>query len=793
MNNISIEKALEMAMEEHRAGHFQRAQDMYVAIMQQDPGNVDCIHLLGVLANQGKRPDVGIEFIGRAIRERPTEPVFHYNYADCLAVLDRWPEAIESLERAVELNKDYYEAWINLANAYGHVGRWEDSKRAAEEAYELADDPSYALNNIGNAERSLGNMDAATEALREALQENPGFPEAANNLGMCLAQTGKVEEAIPYYKEAIRLMPTNADFYNNLGVAYLRLARRDEAAEMLHLALKLRPDFPQAENNLGVCLRDSGRPEEAIVVYKKVLEKQPEAAEIWNNLSTTYRDLARIDDAKEAARKAIELNPDFGGAHFSLSAAYHSANELDLSIEHARRAVELEPENPGGLSSLGYKLIERGDVEEGLEYVRQSLAIFPDPHVYSNALLAVNYLENYTPQQVCELHREWGQLQMQMIGESDFAFAGTRDQDRKLKIGYVSPDLRMHSVMTFAESFLAHHDKSEFEITCYSTAMRPDPKTLQARVYADRWREAVGWSDEELIRRIREDGIDILVELAGHTAGNSLSALARRGAPIQISGIGYPCTTGLPTMDYRITDAYCDPPETAVELNSEKLLYLDPSFWCYHALEEAPPVAELPADRNGHVTFATVNNFAKVMPQVQALWARLLAAIPGSRFIMQSAGTGSEHARVGIIRRFEEAGVSADRLDLRGHTSMYEFLKLFDEVDVVLDPFPFNGGTTTCHHMWMGAPIITLAGGLHAGRMGVSLLSNVGLQELVAHSHEDYIRIAVELAGDLPRLREIRRTLRDRMESSALRDEAGYTRRLESAYRRVWREFCASG
>lgn len=790
MSEISVEQALKIAIDEHQSGHFQRAQELYVMILQRDPGNVDAIHLLGVLANQGKKPEMAVELIERAVAARPTEPIFRYNFSDCLYKVGRKEDAVNELKEAVRISPDYYEAWNNLSQILVELQRFPEAVEAANEAYELADDPAIPLNNLGNAYRGLGQMDKAKECYEEAVAERDDLPELLSNLAIICSLEGDFDRSIKLLRRCIEVSPAFADAYNNLGTIYLRRGQLEESAEMLQMALKIKPDYVDAINNLAVVLRESGRPEEAIAAYDKALEYQPDSAQILVNLSTALRDMGQIERSTEMTRKAIALDPDCAAAYFSLSSNYQNLNQLDEAIENGLKAFELEPGNPAASCSLGYKLIERGDVEEGIEYIRKSLEISLDPTAFSSSLLAANYVPDFSPEEVTNMHRDWGVL----VGENSevrpHEFANKKDPDKRLKIGYISPDFRMHSVYFFAEPFLANHDKSEHEIIAYSALMRPDHKTLTAKVYMDGWREVVGMGGRELVDLIRADEIDILVELAGHTAGNSLTQLIEKAAPVVISGIGYPCTTGLPTVDYRLTDSFCDPVGNE-QYNTETLLRLDPSFWCYRPPQEAPPVSDSPAARNGYVTFASVNTFSKVSPMVQEVWAKLLAAVPNSRLILQSSGTGSKTACEKIRSRFESFGVNPDRLILKGHSPFNTFMAEFSEVDIVLDPFPFNGGTTTCHNLWMGCPTLTLAGVRHPGRMGVSIMNNVGLPEFVANSVEEYVQIGAKFASDIPRLVELRKTLRDRMEASPLRDEVGYTRRLEAAYRSVWQSYCA--
>jgi protein O-GlcNAc transferase len=368
-----------------------------------------------------------------------------------------------------------------------------------------------------------------------------------------------------------------------------------------------------------------------------------------------------------------------------------------------------------------------------------------------------------------------------------------RSPDRKLRIGYVSPDFRGHSVSYFLEPILAHHDRSQFEIIGYAHLIEPDGHTWRLRAQLDQWRETSGKTNDEVAEQIRTDRIDILVELAGHTGGNSLPVFARKPAPIQINMIGFPSTTGLSSIDYRITDSLCDPEGVTDPYNTESLIRLSGTFWCYLPPENAPAVGQLPANsRDGRLTFTSVNNFTKVTPQTQHFWAQLLKAIPDSRLILQTTAMSSLHTQELVKARFAAVGVSPDRLDFRPWSNFIQYMQLLTDSDMTLDPFPFNnGGTTTCHSLWMGAPVITLAGDRHASRMGLSLMTAIGLPEFVAQTPEEYVQIGVRFANDLPKLREIRRTMRDRLTASPLLDGATYTKNLEAAYRHVWKKWCA--
>jgi predicted O-linked N-acetylglucosamine transferase (SPINDLY family) len=361
-----------------------------------------------------------------------------------------------------------------------------------------------------------------------------------------------------------------------------------------------------------------------------------------------------------------------------------------------------------------------------------------------------------------------------------------------LRVGYVSADFRQHSVAFFIEPVIEAHDRRGFEVICYSNVAWPDAVTMRMRKLADQWRDIARRCDEDVAEQIRRDGVDILVDLAGHTDGNRLLVFARKPAPVQVTYLGYPDTTGLRTMDYRLTDAYADPPGETEPYHSEELVRLARCFLCYRPATESPEVGELPALAAGTVTFGSFNSFAKVTEEVMGAWSRILLAVPESRLVLKAKGLGQAEARERAGEVFERHGIAPQRVEMTGQSeSFVEHLRAYQCVDIALDTFPYNGTTTTCEALWMGVPVITLAGRSHVWRVGMSLLSNAGLPELIAATLDDYVAAAARLAGDVDGLRQMRRGLRQRLGASALTDAAGFTRRLEEAYRGIWANWCA--
>lgn len=401
-------------------------------------------------------------------------------------------------------------------------------------------------------------------------------------------------------------------------------------------------------------------------------------------------------------------------------------------------------------------------------------------------LLDMHYVDGLSAEEVFAEHMTYGRM-VGSVGEAGSQKTEVRSREGRLRVGYFSPDLRAHSVADFIAPVLERHDRSKFEVICYSNVRVPDVFTERLRGHTDLWRDVTALSDAEAADMIRADGVDILVDLAGHTANGRLPIFARRPAPVQITYLGYPDTTGLAQMDWRMTDGFADPEGMTERFHTEKLLRLPRTAWCYHAYEGTPPVVDGPAATSGVVTFGSFNNLAKVTPGTVALWARVLKAAPGSRMMVKAAGLSSESARRRLLGRFEDNGIGADRVELVGRIEdLVLHLAAYGRVDVGLDTYPYHGTTTTCEALYMGVPVVTLAGKRHVSRVGVSLLNNVGLPELVAKSDEEFVWIAATVAGDFAKLRDLRRSLRGKMEASPLMDAPGFVRDVEAAYLRAW-------
>jgi len=563
-----------------------------------------------------------------------------------------------------------------------------------------------------------------------------------------------------------------------------RQGRPDDARAELQHAVAADPDCAEAHHQLGNLHKSEGRFLAAIASLQSAARLAPQNATIALNLGVACLKLEATAEAIACFERALKLEPQRPEAHNILGHALLAAGRCSEAIAQLELALKLRPGYGAAHDNLGRALKAQGRAAEGVGQHRQALAQTPDPKVHSNLLYSLNLLSGIAPVEVFAEHRRWAASYADGLATP---LRRDRDLGRRLRVGFVSPDFVNHAVAHFFAPVLAHQDRDRFETYCYSDAAVPDETTEQFRRQTTHWRDIARLSDLAAWDLIRRDEIDILVDLAGHTANNRLLVFARRAAPVQVTWLGYPATTGLATMDYRLTDAISDPAGRTEAWHSEVLERLPEGFSCYHPAADAPVVGPLPALEAGHLTFGCCNNFAKVTPEMIALWASILGDHPQSRLLLKSRGLADPATARRIHEAFGRAGITADRLCLDGQDrSRRDHLRLYQRVDVALDTSPYNGATTTCEALWMGVPVVTLAGDCHAARVGASFLSQIGRPEWVAASASDYRAICGRLGADLPALAAERTGLRERMRRSSLCDGPGFVRRLEAAFEAMW-------
>jgi protein O-GlcNAc transferase len=667
-----------------------------------------------------------------------------------------------------------------------------------------------------------GQVERAALLYRSVLEQAPEHGDALFLLSALATQAGRLEEAAALLERAVRVAPNNAGYLSNLGDVYRSLGRRPEAVGVLLLAIARKPDFAEAVYNLALTFEEQGDLDAAAVCYEGARELKPalsaaaerltglsakraalsaggpvpprgpdaglSAADALAALGETLRLGGRSEHAAAWYRAALKLEPRMANAYTALGAIHGEAGRFDEAIADFRSALAIDENFPGVRGYLATALGETGLLEESQALCRQAVALNPeDREAHSNLLFNLQFWPGVTASEILLEARAWNERHARPLAAQALPHPNERSSERRLRIGYVSPDFRTHVQSLFTIPLLANHDHRQFEIFCYSSVQRADSLTERIRGHADVFREVAGLDDAALAEIIRKDRIDILVDLTMHMTDRRLLAFACRPAPVQLCWLAYPGTTGLETMDYRVSDPFLDPPPASTAVYSEATVRLPDSFWCYDPLTDALEVSALPALAAGRISFGCLNHFRKVNDGVLRVWERVLAAVPGSRLLLL-APAGSARERVRSV--FAEGGIELDRLEFVDRCGRLEYLRRYRDIDIGLDTFPYNGHTTSLDGLWMGVPTVTLAGETVVGRAGVCHATNLELSELIATTPDDYVRIASSLAENLAHLGELRRTLRERMQQSPLMDGPRFARNFEAIYREIWRLFC---
>ncbi|WP_158590407.1 tetratricopeptide repeat protein [Noviherbaspirillum cavernae] len=730
---------------------------------------------------------------GKAIELKPDFVVAHTSLGSVRQEQGRLDDAIASYSAALALKPDFAQVHNNLGAIFKQQDSLDEAAACYRQALTIVPDYAEAHSNLGNVLKDQNRLNEAVTCYQNALAVNPDFFEAHYNLGVVLQNLGRKVEAIHFYQSALALQPDLAEAHNNLGMLFTDEGMLEEAAYCFTKCLELMPDSVEGHYNMGNVFRGEGRISDAVNRYLTALGYKPDFAEAHNGLGLAFADAGNLAEAITCHETAIILKPDFADAHNNLGGCFSNEGKLDRAIDCYEKAIAANPALVSAYSNLGLALHGRGKPDEAIEWYRQALGLDAEfTTAHSNILFAMQYSADYAPEDVHAEHARFGAQFETPLKSSWMPHGNVRDPQRRLRIGYVSPDFNRHAVSYFIEPVLALHDKAQVEVFCYYNGTRQDPVTQRLQALAEHWIPCRHLSDERLAARIRADGIDILIDLAGHTGGNRLLAFARKPAPVQATWLGYPATTGLSAIDYRLTDVHAEPAGMTEHLNTEQLWWLPEIFCCYRAHDDSPAVIDHPpALDNGFVTFGCFNNFAKVTDPVLALWARLLQRVPHARLMLEIHGIDEPARRAEVEQRLARLGIPSERQILVPRAPANQYA-LYNRIDIALDPFPCNGGTTSLDTLWMGVPLVTLAGGHFTARMGVTILANAGLPELVAHSEDAYLDIAAALALDPARLARTRAGLRQRVQASPLMDAPRFTRHLEQAYRGMWHNWCES-
>ncbi|HWG45785.1 MAG TPA: tetratricopeptide repeat protein [Gemmataceae bacterium] len=806
----------------HQArGNLEEALGLFKEAASRDPQSAAPCNHMGSVFIQARQPNEAIVCLEEALRLDPFSSEAYNNLGKAHLLHKRETDALACFREAVHLYPDYVEALNNLSLMHIARREFDEARLLLERLVQIA--PAYpgALVGLSVIHFEKGELDQALTVAQQALQLDPRLAAVQDQVGVVLLKMGRYEEAVEHFRQALQIAPQYNQANEHLGLALVALRRLDEAAVCLRRAVQLDPANGRALSNLVAVLMELRRWADVAELASQAVQRQPNSPEMFHNLGLAYFNLRDPGRAIAALEQALKLRPDYPEALCDLGMAFINIRQFPRSMEVLHQALRLKPNFPSALNNLAlvydhlhqhdeacatyeeavrlrpnfpkalgglanvYKTL--GRLEEAIACYRRCIALDPRQAVmYSNLLYCLHYLPGLTPESIFSEYLTWARHHA--VPPSFLRpHSNVLDADRRLRIGYVSADFREHVMGCYAERVLQARTRERFEVTCYSNGGKGDDTTRRIRELADQWRDIRDLSDDKVEELIRQDRIDLLVDLSGHMGGNRMSLFARKPAPVQVTHYGYQFTSGNPAINYRITDAVCDPPGMTERYHTEQLVRLPEIHWCYRPNLDME-VNDLPASSAGYVTFGVLNAFSKLTTTAIALWAQILARLPDSRLLIL-AGV-SPRADQRLRDAFSEHGIDPGRLTLMSKRSRPEYFRLYQGVDLCLDSFPYTGCNTTCDSLWMGVPVVTLAGQTAIARQGASPLAHLGLHDLITGSAEEYVETALRLAADRPRLVELRATLRERMSRSTLMNIERFTQQLEEAYRWMWRQWC---
>jgi protein O-GlcNAc transferase len=819
---------LQAGLSHHQAGRLADAETFYRQILQREPKHADALHLLGVIAYQVQQYDAAVHLFEQAIAAKPDNPAYHVNLGSVRQDQGSLKQAIGHYRHALVLQPDYPEAHNNLGNALLAQGENQAAIESYLNALRYRSDYAQAHNNLGSALQAQDQLDRAISHYRQALALDPQFLNARINLGNVLQQSGELDAAIESYRQVLATHPELAQVHHHLANALQAQQDKPAAMASYRRAIELKPDYAEAYFNLGNMQRDAGEPIAAIALYRQAialktdyaqahynlgivldecgeidaaaqhyryaLDHKPDYTEAYNNFGRWLASQGRLDDAIDAYQQALQHQPDYVEAHNNWGIVLEEKGQLDAAMERYRQALAIRPDYAIAHNNLGRSWSSQGKFSLALQSFRRALELQPDfDAAYSNVLFHLNHDAAPSSADYLAQARGFGAVvaaraapYLHARADTDTAAAPAR-----LRIGFISGDLRTHPVGFFLESVVAHLDPQRFELVAYVTKPGEDALSARIKAYFAEWHSLLGLSDAAAAGKIHHDDIHILIDLAGHTADNRLPVMAYKPAPVQVAWLGYFASTGVAAIDYILADWQVLP------LGEESHFVETPwrlpdCYLCFTAPQERIEVNPLPSLSNGYVTFGCFNKLSKMNDAVVALWARVLHAVPQSRLLLQAKELSNLTARTLTLERFAAHAIGAERIELEGYTDRARYLENYHRVDIGLDPFPFPGGTTTVEALWMGVPILSGRGSRFLSHAGESLLKTAGLPEWIAVDNEDYVRKAQAYAADLTALAELRAGLRNQLLASPLCDAPRFAANLGLALNGMWQRYVES-
>lgn len=780
----------------------------------------------GMLHEQNKQPNLAIKCYDAAILMKRDLGRAHFNRGNIFLELDHPLEALSSFEEALKCKPDSAATHYNLGHAYLRTDQLDAAIQAYQRALTLKPDFADAEVSLGIAFSAIGQPENAMACFDRALGIRPDNLEALFHRANILVELGKTEEASACFCQLLDVEPNNLEARCNLVTTLFAQEKLKEAAENCQFILKIQPDHVEALNNLGAALNKLGEYEAAIASYRRAIQADPARAELHNNLGVAQKNVGDLDGAWATYRRALSLKPEFFEAHCNLAIVqqrlgrisdalssykkslelnancidacnnlgilYQQMGQLELANATFIRALKIAPDDPELHTNQGSVLAELGQLQEAANCYRRALEIKPNfANARSNLLFIHNYLADQSNDKLLKEARQFGDLVTQQATASS-SFKNIPEIERCLRVGFLSADFRQHPVAYFIESILGSLSSltlGKLELVGYSNHWESDDFTSRIKGYCREWRTVYSLTDARLAQTIRDDKIDILIDLSGHTGLNRLPVFAWKPAPVQVSWLGYFGTTGVAEIDYLIADPWTLP--TTEEINfTETIWRLAETRLCFTPPNLSIDVGPLAALCNGYITFGCFNNLTKANDIVLDIWARILDSVPNSRLFLKTRQLGMNSVTQRVIKCFSDRGIDSRRLILENYVPRADYLSAYNQVDIALDPFPYPGGTTTVEALWMGVPVLTLAGERFLARQGVGLMMNAGLKDWVATDLEDYVKRAIAHASNLQELASLRARLRDQVLSSPIFDSSRFALNFEAALRGMWGKWC---
>lgn len=770
-----------------------RTEDALAAMrrsVELSPDDVEVSYNLGVVLQEAGRLDEAELSYRRAIALNAAYADAHCNLGVVLQELGRASEAEACYQRAIQINPRYAAAYSNLANTLMASAELAEAENCCRRALEINPGAADAHSTLGHIFEKQGDLAAAEASFRRALQINPDSVADLSHLGSVLKAQGRLDEADICYRRALQIKPDYADAHYNLATLLKELGRPDEAENSYRQALRFNPDFVYAYYNLANVLLSQSRLTEAASGYREAIRLKPDFAEAHNNLGIVLRELGRPAEAEASYLEAIRIQPDYAEAHSNLGITLHELGRSSDAAQRIKQALLISPMLAEAHCNLGNVLLGLGRQAEAQASYRRALQCDPDfAEAHSNLIFTMDLAVGSDTAMQQQERKNWHAAHAAHLYQQR-NFSNARDPDKRLRIGYVSADFRVHSAAYAFGAMLTKFSPDDFEIVAYSNSNREDAMTQRFQQHVTLWRKIICMSDEAVVDMILADGIDILVDLSGHSSGNRLLVFARKPAPIQITAWGYASGTGLRAMDVFFSDTIFVPPEEA-SLYAEQVRYL-PCAISYFSPDVAPDVSRLPALSGHGVTFGSYNRLAKNSEAAYRAWAKILRAVPDSRMIFKTPVLDDAAVQDQVRAYFTSAGVAAERIILLGKSPHDEHMAAFNQIDISLDPFPHGGGVSALEGLLMGVPVVTLNWPSLAGRISASIMTTLAMPDWIAGSEDEYVQLAIQKATDIPSLSVLRGQLRGRFMTSVIGDQTAYVRYVEREYRQLWREWCVT-